>query len=64
MSVLQNNNIKPKNDKINEIYEIPAVIRADKNEISFEKALITAFILHPVIILVLFGVFCIKITWN
>ncbi len=56
MSVLQNNNIKPKNDKINEIYEIPAVIRADKNEISFEKALITAFILHPVIILVLFMV--------
>ena len=35
------------------IYEIPAVIRKEKECISFEKALLIAFILHPAIIIIL-----------
>ncbi len=52
MSVIENqDNIKP--NKKSQRYEIPAVIRADKGEISFEKALITAVILHPAAIIIL-----------
>ena len=55
MSVIKNDdNIKPKNMRNKApVYEIPAVIRKEKEEISFEKALVWAFILHPAIILIL-----------
>lgn len=55
MSVIKNDdNIKPKNMRNKApVYEIPAVIRKEKDEISFEKALVWAFILHPAIILIL-----------
>ena len=55
MSVIKNdNNIEVNNIKSKKsVYEIPAVIRAEKGEISFEKALVWAFILHPAMILVL-----------
>ncbi len=65
MSVIQNNNnnnIKLKNNKKNNIYEIPAVLREDKSEISFEKALIAAIIFHPVLIaFILFMSFLLKL---
>lgn len=53
MSVIKNDdNIKTaRKDK--KRYEIPAVIRKEKDEISFEKALMIALILHPLVILVL-----------
>ena len=55
MSVIKNDdNIKPKNMRNKApVYEIPAVIRKEKEKISFEKALVWAFILHPAIILIL-----------
>lgn len=55
MSVIKNDdNIKSKNMRNKApVYEIPAVIRKEKEEISFEKALVWAFILHPAIILIL-----------
>ncbi len=56
MSILKNDdNIMPKeNMKSNmQTYEIPAVIRKEKEEISFEKALAWAVILHPAIVLIL-----------
>ena len=55
MSVIKNDyNIRIKKRARNTVkYEVPAVIRKDKEEISFEKALMYAVILHPVIILIL-----------
>ncbi len=56
MSILKNDdNIKPKDDMKSNVqtYEIPAVIRKEKEEISFEKALIWAVILHPAVVLIL-----------
>lgn len=55
MSIIKNedntkNNKKQQNSKR---YEIPAVIRKSKDEVSFEKALIIALIIHPVVILFL-----------
>lgn len=53
MSVINNeDNIKSKRIHSSR-YEIPAVIRKDKEEISFEKALIIALILHPLVVLIL-----------
>lgn len=55
MSVIKNDdNIRPKNTKQKaSSYELPAVVRKEKEEISFEKALVWAFILHPAVILIL-----------
>ena len=55
MSVIKNDyNIKSdKKAKKNSYYEIPAVIREEKNEITLEKAIIIALILHPAIIAIL-----------
>ncbi len=55
MSVINNEgNIKSKNKGSNASrYEIPAVIRKEHEEIPFEKALIIALILHPLIVLIL-----------
>jgi len=55
MSIIKNDdNIESKNlSKKKTVYEIPAVIRHEKDEMSFEKALIWAFILHPAVILIL-----------
>ncbi len=54
MSVIKNDdNIKSPKTRRKNIYELPAVIRKDKEEVSFEKALIIAVILHPTIILIL-----------
>lgn len=54
MSVIKNDdNIKSPKTKRKNIYELPAVVRKDKEEVSFEKALIIAVILHPTIILIL-----------
>ncbi len=55
MSVIKNDdNIKSKNIGNKAlIYEVPAVVRKDKDEVSFEKALVWAFILHPAVILIL-----------
>lgn len=54
MSVIKNDdNIKSPKAKKKNIYELPAVVRKDKEEVSFEKALIIAVILHPTIILIL-----------
>ena len=55
MSVIKNeDNIKSNGGKAKTSrYEIPAVIRKDKEEISFEKALIIALIIHPLVVLVL-----------
>ena len=51
MSVLQNED-KKKGKKINrdEIYELPAVIRDERDDISFAKAFVFSFILHPLIV--------------
>lgn len=54
MSVIKNDdnvksNIKTKKAR----YEIPAVLRNEQDEISLEKALVWALILHPAIILIL-----------
>ncbi len=55
MSVINNEgNIKSKNNGSKTArYEIPAVIRKEHEEIPFEKALIIALILHPLIVLIL-----------
>lgn len=54
MSVIKNDdNIKSPKTRRKNIYELPAVVRKDKEEVSFEKALIIAVILHPTIILIL-----------
>lgn len=55
MSVINNEDnvkIKNKGSKASR-YEIPAVIRKEYEEIPFEKALIIALILHPLIVLIL-----------
>ena len=55
MSIIKNDdNIKPQNTKKKSVYELPAVARKDKEEISFEKALIIAFILHPLVVVIFF----------
>lgn len=54
MSVVNNeDNIKSKGSVKTARYEVPAVIRKDKEEVSFEKALIIALVLHPLVILIL-----------
>ena len=55
MSVIKNDDNIKSGDLLNKnaVYEVPAVIRKEKNEISFEKALFIAIILHPAIILIL-----------
>ena len=54
MSVLKNDGKLKLRRRISKpIYEIPAVIRKSKEEVSFEKSLIIALIAHPVIILFL-----------
>ncbi len=55
MSVINNdNNIKSKKKRLQAtMYELPAVIRKEKEEMSFEKALIIALILHPAVVLIL-----------
>ena len=63
MSIIKNDdNIKSQKTKKKSIYELPAVARKDKEEISFEKALIIAFLLHPLIVLVFF-VSCLIMTY-
>ncbi|MBQ8886766.1 MAG: TonB family protein [Candidatus Gastranaerophilales bacterium] len=55
MSIIKNDdNIKSQKTKKKSIYELPAVARKDKEEISFEKALIIAFILHPLVVVIFF----------
>ncbi len=55
MSVIKNDdNIKSKENKKSSLtYRIPAVLREDKEEISFEKSVIIALILHPAVVLIL-----------
>lgn len=55
MSVLNNeDNIQSKDRNSKTIkYEVPAVLRKDKEEVPFERALIIAFVIHPLVILVL-----------
>ena len=54
MSVLKNENNTEVIERKKVLgYEIPAVMRRDKESISFEKALLWAFILHPLVIFVL-----------
>lgn len=52
MSVIKNEDIKSNNSK-SARYELPAVIRKEKGEIPFEKALLTAILLHPAAILLI-----------
>jgi hypothetical protein len=55
MSIIKNDgDITSPKIKKNSIYELPAVARKDNEEISFEKALIIAFILHPLVVLIFF----------
>ena len=54
MSIIKNDdNIKSQMQKTKSIYELPAVVRKDNEEVSFEKALTIAVILHPAIVLIL-----------
>lgn len=54
MSIIKNNdNIKSPKPRKRSIYEVPAVIRKDKEEISFEKSLTIALLLHPAVVLIL-----------
>lgn len=54
MSVIKNDdNIKSKGTKSKAVYELPAVVRREKNEISFEKALIISLILHPAVLIII-----------
>ncbi len=55
MSIIKNDDNVITNNKVanNAIYEVPAVIRDDKEGISFEKALCIALILHPAIVVIL-----------
>ncbi len=54
MSVIKNDDNKQEKIKTQKShYEIPAVLRNEKDEISLETALVWALILHPVIILIL-----------
>ena len=54
MSVLKNdNNTIEKNINSKSVYELPAVVRREKDEISFEKALIVSILLHPAVIIIL-----------
>ena len=54
MSILknENNEITIENVKSSS-YEVPAVLKEEKEEISFEKALFCALILHPLIVLLI-----------
>ncbi len=50
MSIIKNeDNIKSNNNSSR--YEVPAVIRKEKDEISLEKAIVTSLILHPAALL-------------
>ena len=52
MSVLQNEDKKNGNNiNRDEIYELPAVIRDERDDISFAKAFIFSFVLHPIIVI-------------
>ncbi len=55
MSVINNDdNVITRNEvQDRTVYQIPAVIRKDKEEISFEKAFIIALLLHPAVIVIL-----------
>ena len=55
MSIIKNddNIISRQSEKKKPIYEVPAVIRNEKEGISFEKALIWALFLHPAIIVLM-----------
>ena len=55
MSITQNEDNKKSKGRSSKSsrYEIPAVIRKNKEEVSFEKALVLALILHPAVILIL-----------
>ena len=54
MSVIKNDdNIKSPKPRKKNIYELPAVVRKDKDEISFEKSLVLALIFHPLVIIIL-----------
>ena len=54
MSIIKNDdNIKSPKPRKKSIYEVPAVVRKDKEEVSFEKALTIAVLLHPAVILIL-----------
>ncbi|MBQ4123292.1 TonB C-terminal domain-containing protein [bacterium] len=51
MSVLQNKDNSKLNKGRDAVYEIPAVIREEKEDISFYKAFIISFLLHPLIVI-------------
>ena len=54
MSVLKNeDNIKDKNKGEEVIYELPAVIRDEKEDISFAKAFVISFIFHPAVVVII-----------
>ena len=55
MSVINNNEKITEQENVQDktIYQIPAVIRKEKDEISFEKAFIIALLLHPATIVIL-----------
>lgn len=54
MSLLQNeDNIAEKNKTGKAVYELPAVIRHEKEDEKFEKALIASLILHPALVVVI-----------
>ncbi len=55
MSIIENDDKIKLNDSVEnrQVYELPAVVRKEKEEMSFEKALFIAFILHPLIVLIL-----------
>ncbi len=54
MSILKDDNDLMSEQYSTQVYEVPAVIRKEKEEISFEKALIIALILHPAVVIILF----------
>lgn len=53
MSVLNDDNIREQNTDMEAQYELPAVVRREKEETSFEKALFLSLILHPAVIVVI-----------
>ncbi len=53
MSLIKNEDNKKLNKNKSQRYEIPAVIRHEKDEIPFEKALLAALLLHPLAIIIL-----------
>ena len=53
MSILQDDDSLMSEEYYTQVYQVPAVIREDKESITFEKALIIALILHPAVVLVM-----------